>query len=559
MITPLNNLLRLLRYLPDRWACLAGVIATAVALPLLTLMLIAWQGESAPWAHLWQTLLPVYLRYTLLLVAGVALGTSLLGISTAWLVSQYQFPGRTLLSWALLLPLAVPSYILAFVITDQLEYAGTLQSTLRAVFGWQSAQAYWFFEIRSLGGAITVLSLVLYPYVYLLARAAFIEQADSLLSISTTLGRGPWYGFFTLALPLARPAIAVGILLALMETLNEYGTLAFFAVPTLTTGLFDLWFNQDNLSGATQLALLLMALALMLLVLEQFSRRRQARWQQGRFHRPIRRPVLQGGRAWAATLLCSLPVSLGFVLPAAVLCRYALQFHDTAAWLQYLHYTWNSLSLALTAACVTTAFGVMLAYSARLSRYPGIKGLTQLATLGYAIPGAVFAVGILYPLAWVDTHLTLWLNALPFVQLNTLIAGGATALILGSALRFIALSHRTIEASLTKITPTIEEAATTLGSSASHRLRRIHVPLMRPSLLVAVLLVFVDSLKELPITLILRPFNFETLATFVFQYASEELLEESALAALTIVAAGIVPVLWLSRSLEPRSPLESRS
>ena len=542
------------RFTPDAWTMTAAAVALFIALPIGSVLLTALGPSGDVWTHLASTVLSTYVANTLWLVLGVGVGVIVIGASTAWLVTMYRFPGRRILSWALLLPLAVPGYVLAFVITDQLEYAGNVQSALRGVFGWTSPREYWFPEIRSLGGAMVVLSLVLYPYVYLLARAAFIEQSFGLFEASRTLGRGPVASFFTVAAPLARPAIAVGTALALMETLNEFGTIDFFGVPTLTAGIFDVWLNMDNIAGAAQLASVLMVFTLVLVAVERGSRRSR------RYHDTTGRVQALPGyplpavRAALAFAWCAAPVVLGFVLPASVLGAYALGFYEETLEADYFVYTWNSVKLAVWAAVIVALAGIVLAYGVRLSSRKVMRGLAEFATVGYALPGAVLAVGIMVPLGYFDNALDATSRSLFGLPLGLLISGTAAGLVIGYAVRFFALGYRTVDAGLSRVTPGIEGAARTLGANPTRSLLRIHVPILRPSIVTAALLVFVDTMKELPLTLILRPFNFDTLATFVYQYASYELLEECALGALTIVAAGVIPVILMSRTITRSRP-----
>lgn len=536
------------------WLTVTLGIGALVATPLVSVVIIALGPADGIWDHLLSTVLAVYVSNTLWLMLGVGIGTITIGTSTAWLVTMYRFPGRRLLSWALLLPLAVPSYILAFVITDQLEYAGTVQVVLRHLFGWTSARDYWFPEIRSLGGAIVVMSLVLYPYVYLLARAAFIEQCFGLFEASRSLGRGPIASFVTVAIPMARPAIAVGVSLALMETLNDFGTIDFFAVATLTGGIFDVWLNMNSTSGAAQLSVVLVTFALALLVLERVSRRSRRYYHTSSRVQALPDYRLSPMRAWLAMAWCALPALLGFVLPAIVLSNYAFTFYADTLQADYLRYVWNSVRLAAWAACAVAVLGIALAYGARLAPRRAVRGLAEFATVGYAVPGAVLAVGIMVPLGYVDNTLDQFSRSLFDVPLGLLISGTATGLIVGYTVRFLALGYRTVDASLIRITPSMDGAARTLGCGPGSALVRVHMPLIRPSVITAALLVFVDTMKELPLTLILRPFNFDTLATFVYQYASDELLEESALGALTIVAAGVIPVLLMSKTITHSRP-----
>ena len=538
----------------DGWTVAAAAVAALVAVPLAAIAYRAMDLTDDTWSHLAATVLPVYVSNTLWLLLGVGAGVVVIGSSTAWLVTMYRFPGRRILSWALLLPLAVPGYVLAFVVTDQLEYAGPVQGALRETFGWTSARDYWFPEIRSLGGAALVLSLVLYPYVYLLARAAFIEQCFCLFEASRTLGRGPARSFLAVALPMARPGVAVGTALALMETLNEFGTVDFFAVPTFTAGIFDVWLNMDSPAGASQLAIALVVFTLALLAVERRARHR------GRVHATttqVRRlpeyPLSRGAGA-AALVWCALPVLLGFGLPAGVLAGYAIEFHEAALAREYLAFAGNSLRLASAAAAVTTALGLVLAYGVRLSRRPGMRGMAEAATVGYAVPGAVLAIGFLYPFGAFDNAVDALSRALFGASTGLLLSGTLAGLVLGYSARFLSLSYRTLDAGLERITPSMDGASRTLGSGPGAALRRVHLPLVRPSLLVAALLVFVDTMKELPLTLLMRPFDYETLATFVYQLASDELLEECALGALTIVAAGVLPVAVISRIITRSRP-----
>ena len=542
------------RFALDGWTFIAAAIGLFVAIPVGSVLFTAVGPSDGIWSHLVSTVLWVYAGNTLWLMLGVGVGTIVIGTSTAWLVTMYRFPGRRTLSWALLLPLAVPSYILAFVITDQLEYAGNVQSALRGMFGWTSPKEYWFPEIRSLGGATVVLSLVLYPYVYLLARAAFIEQSFGLFETSRTLGRGPVASFFTVALPLARPAIAVGVALALMETLNEYGTIDFFAVPTLTAGIFDVWLNMDSTTGAAQLASILVAFTLVLVVIERVSRHSRRYHDTTTRVQALPEYPLSSARGAAALVWCAAPVALGFVLPACVLGSYAMVFYVETLEARYLDYVWNSMMLASWAAVIAALAGIALAYGVRLSPRRAMRGLAEFATIGYAVPGAVLAVGIMVPLGHFDNAIDGMSRALFGIPLGLLVSGTATALVIGYVVRFLALGYRTVDSGLTRVTPSIEGVARTLGASPTRALLRVHVPLIRPSVITAALLVFVDTMKELPLTLILRPFNFDTLATFVYQYASDELLEECALGALTIVAAGVLPVMVMSWTIARSRP-----
>lgn len=533
----------------DVWAGGVALIAAVVAAPLLAVLYLALTPSQGIWGHLVSTVLLRYVRTTLGLMLGVGLGTFFIGTATAWLVSLCQFPGRRTFEWALLLPLAMPAYIIAYVYTDLLEFAGPVQTLLRGAFGWTASRDYWFPEIRSLGGAVAMMTLVLYPYVYLLARTAFAEQSLSLIEASRTLGRGPWRSFRSVALPLARPAIVVGVSLALMEALNDFGTVDFFAVQTFTLGIFDVWLNMNSAPGAAQLAAIALAFVLTLIGAERWARRDQRYYQTGsKYRSPVRHP-LRGGASLLASAACLLPILLGFLLPAGVLLRYALRYADQAFSADYLAYAANSLSLSAVSALAAVSAGLFMAYGARLSGSRFLRAAAQFASAGYAVPGAVLAIGVLIPMSRLDAAADALAQRLLGVPAGYLLTGSITAVAFGYLVRFLALSHGAARASLAKITPNMEGAARTLGHGPARTLLRIHLPLIRGSLLAAGILVFVDGMKELPMTLILRPFNYETLATYVHQFASRGLLEESALGALTIVASGILPVILLSATM----------
>ena len=520
-------------------------------MPPLAVVYLAFAGSGEPglWSHLAATVLPDYLATSLQLMLGVAVGALVLGIGSAWLIAQCRFPGQRVLAWALLLPLAMPAYVLAYVYTDALEYAGPIQSWLRAQWGWRSPQDYWFPEIRSLGGAITVLSLTLYPYVYLLARTAFQEQSACLIDAGRTLGLSPWQSFLRIALPMARPAIVVGLALVLMETLNDFGTVDFFAVPTFTLGIYDVWQNMNSSAGAAQIALVLLGMIALLIVLERRGRRDQryhALTTRRRLNQAYRLNRRQTALAW---FICLTPVLLGFVLPAGILGRYALRFYPLTLQHGYWTIAGNSLTLAVISALAAVAIGLFLAYGLRLSNGRLFRSATRIAGVGYAIPGAVLAVGVMIPLAALDNAIDALSTSTLGINTGLLLSGTLIAVTYGYVVRFLALPLGTMEAGLGRIKPSMDDAARTLGLKSGRLLARIHVPLLRGSLLAAMLLVFVDGMKELPMTVALRPFNYDTLATFVYQYASDELLEESAFAALSIVAVGILPVILLSRAL----------
>ena len=542
------------RFSIDIWTTAGFAIAAAIAVPLVTVVYLAFAPSADIWPHLLATVLPHYVGTTLTLMVGVGLGTLVVGTGTAWLVTMNRFPGRRIFEWALLLPLAVPSYVIAYVYTDLLEYAGPVQGMLREVFELTNRRQYWFPEIRSIGGAIVMMTLVLYPYVYLLSRAAFLEQSVCVLEVSRTLGKGPWQSFFRIALPLARPGIVIGLSLVLMETLNDFGTVDFFAVATLTAGIYDVWLNMNSTSGAAQLATVMLVVVLVLIGMERLARRGQ------RFHHTTTRyrtlpsarlGPIRGGLSFFA---CFIPVALGFGVPAVVLAKYAIANFEKSATPDFLDFAINSLLLSAASAGLAVLIGLFMAYGQRLAQNGALRYALRFASIGYAVPGAVLAVGVIIPLAGLDNAVDGFFRATFGISTGLVLSGTVAAVMFGYLVRFLALSFGTIEASLGKITQSMDGAARTLGHSPFSTLKRIHLPLMKGSLLTAAILVFVDCMKELPMTMLLRPFNFDTLATYVHQLASDELIEESALGALTIVASGVLPVIVLSRTIARSRP-----
>ena len=536
------------------WGTGTALVCLLVAMPLLAVVFLSFGDNRDIWSHLAATVLPDYVLTTGLLMLGVGIGTLLIGVSTAWLVTMYRFPGKALFEWALLLPLAMPAYIVAFVYTDVLEYAGPVQGALRDAFGWSSPREYWFPEIRSLGGAISMMTLTLYPYVYLLSRAAFMEQSVCVLEASRTLGRSRWASFFGVALPLARPAIVIGVSLVLMETLNDFGTVDFFAVQTFTAGIYDVWLNMNSVAGAAQLSMVLLGFVLVLIAAERWARGAKGYQHSTGRYRALPSYRLRGLGAAGSAVLCALPILLGFVAPATILGAYALEHYHATLEADFMGHLLNSLRLSGSAAVIALLVGLFLAYGVRLSGSRRLRVASRFAAIGYAMPGAVLAVGIMVPFGAFDNAVDGFMRETFGLSTGLLLSGTVAAVTFGYVVRFLALSFGSAEASLTKVTRSMEGAARTLGEGPFGTLRRVHFPLIRGSILAAMLLVFVDGMKELPMTVILRPFNFETLATFVHQYASDELLEEASLAALTIVAAGIIPVILLSLGIRAARP-----
>jgi iron(III) transport system permease protein len=523
-------------------ALLAGMPVVSVGLNLFV------SGTSDTWTHLVQTVLPDYLFNSLWLCLGVGVGVAIVGVATAWLTAMHEFPGRRIFAWALVLPLAMPAYVMAYVYTDFLQFVGPVQTALRDGFGW-SAGEYWFPDIRTLPGATLMFVCVLYPYVYLLARNAFIERASGMLEAARTLGMGPWRAFFAVSLPLARPAIAAGVALALMETLADYGTVAYFAVDTFTTGIYRAWFSLGDRVAAAQLAAMLLGFVLMLLMVERISRGRARYHNTTGRNRPMVGAQLSGLRALGAVVACSLPLLLGFLLPAFLLLKMALTDGDSQFGERFLILSRNSFLLAGITAAIAVILALLMAYGARLSKTVLATMLNRLVGLGYAVPGAVIAVGVLIPVTrldnWLAGQLEYWFGTNP----GLLLTGGIAALIYAYLVRFLAVALHTVESSLAKITPSMDDAARSLGLGQNQTLRRVHAPMLRGSLLTAGLLVFVDVMKELPATLVMRPFNFDTLATQAYTLASDERLAEASTASLAIVAVGLLPLILLSRQI----------
>ena len=534
------------------WLFSSITIAMLIGLPVISVLYLAFFPEENAWPHLVNTVLPHYLSNTFILMSGVVVLTFSIGTGAAWLISMYDFPGKKWLSWALLLPFAVPAYVVAYVYTDILEYAGFVQTALRGLFGWSNAKDYWFPEIRSMEGAILMMSLALYPYVYMLARTAFLEQSVALYRIARSLGTSPLGFFFRVSLPIARPAIAVGLSLVLMETLNDFGTVDYFAVQTLTAGLYDTWLNMGNLGGAAQIASVMVLVVMFLITLERYSRRRQKQYHSRNQGDPIPTLKLKGLKGYTATFFICIPLVLGFVIPFSVLSFYAYHYFEVSWSNDFLSYAINSFSLSAAAAILTLILGIVLAYSKRMNKNLLTRAAIGFSSLGYAVPGAVLAIGIIVPFAWFDNQVDALMRANFNFSSGLILSGTAFAVLFAYSVRFLAVATGSVETSLEKVTLNMDMASRSLGHSYLHTLLKVHLPIIQRGALTAMLVVFVDCMKELPATLILRPFNFETLATQVYQFASDELLEQSALSALVIVLVGIIPVILLDRTISEK-------
>lgn len=526
------------------WHGLILLMTLLLTTPVWVLVSFLFVPTNENWTHLVDTLLPEYLLNSFWLIIGVTFGTSLIGIPTAWLISHYQFRLRSVFQWALLLPLAMPAYIIAYTYTGLLSFEGPVQSGLREIYGFHVNA--WFPEIRSLGGAILMFSLVLYPYVYLLARGAFMNQSTSFLHASRTLGAGPGRSFFQISLPMARPAIIAGLTLALMETLADFGTVQYFGVDTFTTGIYRTWTGLGDTTTTAQLSILLLFFVALLMVIEFWSRKR-AQYFSSHSHQSEQLPKLSGKAQYLAVVVCSLPIVFGFILPSSQLVFWALSTAETGLNAEFYTLIWNSFNLAFIAALITLILALTMAYTKRTQPHPLLKPTLRIATLGYAVPGTVVAVAVMIPFAWLDNTLDSWMRENFAISTGLLLSGTLIALVFAYSFRFLSVALQTIDSGLTKIKPSMDESARTLGASHWTLLSRIHLPLIKNSLLIATILVFVEVLKELPTTLILRPFNFDTLAVKAYEFAGDEQLADAGLPALMIVATGIIPVIILSK------------
>ena len=537
---------KILRLNFNLWTIAVIAIALIIATPIIFVFSSVFEKSSEIWQHLIDTVLLDYITNTFLLILGVGTGVIVIGVGTAWLVTMCRFWGSRYLEWLLLLPLAAPAYLLAYAYTNLLDYFGPVQTGLRNIFGWVSVQDYWFPNIRSLWGAIVMLILVLYPYVYLLTRVAFLEQAVGTLEASRSLGCNPWRSFFTIALPLARPSIMAGLALALMETLNDFGTVEYFGVTTFTTGIYRTWLGMGERGAAAQLAAFLMLFVLVLIVLERLSRQQAKYYQVSGSGKPIPRYELGMGRGILAGIACIVPVALGFIIPSIYLLQLTINNLDVTLKNNFWSLANHSFILSIATAIVATIVSLIMAYGQRLQSNLLMRTSVRIAAMGYAIPGSVIAVGILIPLGNFDNSLDAWMKANFGISTGLLVSGTVISLIFAYLVRFLAVAFDSVESSLNKITPNLDDASRSLGSGATKTLVKVHAPLMSGGLLTAAMLVFVDVMKELPATLVIRPFNFDTLAVRVYQYASDERLIEASAPALAIVLVGIIPVILLT-------------
>jgi iron(III) transport system permease protein len=540
-----------LRYAPHITALTAvtTAIALLVVFPILSVGANVFPaGTGGTWAHLASTLLPEYIATTLKLCLGVGFGAAMLGVGSAWIVTHFDFAGRRTLEWALVLPLAMPAYVLAYTYTDMLQFAGPVQTALRLAFGWKHGD-YFFFDIRSLQGAVLMFSSVLYPYVYLLARTAFLERGTKLMDAARSLGLSYWGGFWRVSLPMARPAIAAGVALVLMETLADYGTVSYFGVQTFTTGIYRAWFSLGDRAASAQLALCLLGFVLLLLGLERASRGRARFDSAGSRSDPPPAVRLSAKHSALAIAACSIPLLLGFVFPGAALVRMALLDGDAQLGLRFVTLAGNSMLVSALTAALAVGLALLVAYARRLQPQMLTRLTHALCGMGYALPGTVIAVGVLIPVARLDNAVASWLHTHLGWNSGLILTGSIAALVFACLVRFLATALQAVDAALLRITPHMDDAARSLGLTPTRSLQRVHLPLLRRGLLTATLLVFIDVMKELPATLVMRPFNFDTLATQAYTLAADERLSEAATAALAIVLVGLLPMVIVCRQI----------
>ncbi|BAJ00750.1 ABC transporter permease [Shewanella violacea] len=532
------------------WSLAGYLIAAIIILPLLAIIAQAFVPDEDVFGHLFNTVLPTYIANTILLMLGVCIFALLIATPAAWLVAKCQFPGRKMFQWALLLPLAMPAYVVAYVYTDLLDYAGPVQKMLRLWFDWQAPGDYYFPEVRSLGGASVVLALVLFPYIYLLARTAFMEQSSSLQHASRVMGCGPWQSFWRLSLPMARPALAVGASLVAMETAADFATVSYFAVPTLTTAVYDTWLGYGSLSAAAKLSAIMLLVVFSMIGFERFARRKQQLFQKQSGPNESSVSKLTGINAGLATAYCSLLLLFSFLLPFAILLQYSWDYFDESWNAAFWQYSFNSLYIAAIVSVIAVFIGVLLIFIRRISPRASDILPSRLASTGYALPGTVLAIGILVPFTMLDFAVNDLYEYFGQAGPGLVFTGSVFIIIFAFCIRFSAIAIGSVENSYKRISPSLDMAAITMGLKPKALLWRVHMPLLRKGIFAGLLLVFIECMKELPAALLLRPVGFENLATYVFQFVSDEQLEQGALAAIVIVLVGLVPLIYLNRSLE---------
>ena len=527
---------------------LSGLVPAVVLVPIVAAVLAALAGDMTTLREIVAPVLPTYTRNTLILATSVSLLAAIVGTATAWLVTMYHFPGSRLLEILLVLPLAFPAYVLAYAYTTLLDHPGLVQTMLRDVTGW-GPRDYWFPEVRSMGGAVTMLTCVLYPYVYLLARASFRQQAVNPYLVARTLGQSALGAFWRVALPMARPAVAGGMLLVIMETIADYGTVAHFNVQTFATGIYQTWFSVGDRAAAAQLALCLLTLALLLVFLERVQRGRARRAGPGGRAKAMEKVPLTGAQGGLASLLCLLPVVIGFLVPLLMLFSMAVNSGQNPFDARYLRFFVNSVTVSAVAAGLTVVGAVLVAFRARVESKPSSQRLLMFSSMGYAVPGGVIAIGLMVPFGRFDNWLDSVMETTFGIDTGLLITGSIWLLVLAYVIRFMAAAINAYESGLSTVPLHFDAVARSLGQSRPGVLWRIHIPAANTSVQTAALIVFVDAMKELPATLILHPFNFQTLAVQAHRLASDERLAEAAVPSLALVAVGVLPVVLLCRNI----------
>jgi iron(III) transport system permease protein len=518
-------------------------------LPVATIIVLAMTAPGDGLAHLARTILPRVIGTTLLVLGGTGALTLIVGTLAAWAVTMHVFPGRALVDKALMLPLAIPAYIAAYVWVEVLAPTGTLHTVLASLFGWRTARDSFLPDPRSTLGAVLILSSVLYPYVYLAARASLLQQSAAVIEVARTLGASPMTAMLRVALPLARPALAAGAALAMMEALGDFGAMQYLGVETLTVAIYATWLQRGSLGGAAQLALCALLVVLALVAIERIGRQRQSFHAMTTRQRSLPKTDLHGVQAWMMLAACSVPVLIGFAVPVLLLSAHALRHLDIALTLAFWRAVGHSLLLATLAAALTVSIGLVLAYARRFRPSRLLTNVHSAIGVGYALPGTVLALGLLFPLAAFDNGLDGVMRRLFGVSTGLVLSGGMLVLVMAYVIRTLAAALGALDAGWARLSPNLEAAARTLGFDALRTVRRVHLPLLKPAIGAAAIVVFVDCLKELPATLLLRPFNFNTLATDVYAAAALEQFEAASLGALAIVTVGLVPVLIMHRAL----------
>ncbi|ANW24782.1 ABC transporter permease [Vibrio coralliilyticus] len=531
------------------WKTSSGTLALLLVLPILAIFLTSIGETDDLFSHLMSTVMPTYTFNTVVLAAGTMALSLVFGIPSAWIMAMCRIPSERILQWALVLPLAMPGYIVGYIFTDWLDFAGPVQILLRDLTGWGPGD-YWFPDIRTLTGAIIVLALVLYPYVYLLCRAAFMEQNVSLLQSARLLKCSPWESFRRISLPLVRPSIAVGLSLVAMETIGDFGTVSYFAVNTLTTAVYDTWLGYSSLTAAAKISAIMLVFVILLLSAERYSRRKQKLFQNQFSSREDFRYELTGWKKWLALTWCWGLVAIAFLFPLMQLVIYAYKYFAQSWTPEFREYALNSLYVSLSAAVIGVIVAVIVNFYNRLSTNRQGLAFMRLSSMGYAVPGTVLAIGVMVPVLFMDHLVNDIAKFMQWGRPGLVFSGSMFALIFALVVRFSAVAIGSIESSLNKVSPSLDMASRTMGCNSNQMLWRVHFPLIRRGALIAGLLVFIESMKELNAALLLRPFNFETLATYVYNFASDEQLELAALPAVLLVLVGLIPLVMVNRSLE---------